>query len=113
MRDRVTKLVIIILLIILLTANFFKNIFLDTSIDFNNFSKGSEYLVISKLLSDKFKLSENARYGLLIVMKDDKRLKDNEIYSEINREDISSNDIQISEYKSQVRFTRIYIFILL
>ena len=101
MRKKLINYSIFILLILLLTLNFSKNLigknFVGAPI-FEGFQTDSEYLVFSKIFQDKYAI-ENNKYGLGCVVTESNERLDN-IWNTI--QDYKSEKINIQEYPSQI-----------
>ena len=101
MRKKLINYSIFILLILLLTLNFSKNLigknFVGAPI-FEGFQTDSEYLVFSKIFQDKYAI-ENNKYGLGCVVTESNERLDN-IWNTI--QDYKSEKINIQEYPSQL-----------
>ena len=101
MRKKLINYSIFILLILLLTLNFSKNLigknFIGTPI-FEGFQTDSEYLVFSKLFQDKYAIGNN-KYGLACVVNESNERLDN-IWSLIK--DYKEEKINVQDYPSQL-----------
>lgn len=104
MKQKIFKVIFIILLIGLLTLNFTTNFLGDKNADiegktFETFQNDSEYLVFSEIFQDKYNLDIN-HYGLADVV-DENGIRVENIWGKIDNYNPEEQNLTVNEYVSQ------------
>ncbi len=95
------KVIIILILTILLILNYCTGIFGVGNLKFNTFQNDSEYLVISRIYKDKYKVNnDNTKFGLVKIIHNDMEELEN-LNEKLEKNSESNEELQIIDYFSQ------------